>query len=82
MPILDNYYTTFGGIRDFADVHLPEDELAGADEVTFFTDKRVVDGYKALLKWLANRNNTVTGVKYKDVSEAMQCRHKALFNHV
>lgn len=56
IPIIDEW-NWFGGRREFAALY------GGGD---FFTDRRVVDAYKDLIRQLLTRVNTVTGIAYRD----------------
>lgn len=55
-PIIDEW-DWFGGRKEFAALN------GGGD---FYTDRRVIDAFKALIDQLVNRVNTITGVAYKD----------------
>lgn len=75
VPLIDNYYDYFGGLRDFASYYCSSgndtDSSCGGgvvDEVTFFTEPSVRRGFKDYIHWLVNRNNSITGVAYRDVS--------------
>lgn len=77
VPLIDNYYDYFGGLRDFASYYCSSgndtDSTCGGgvvDEVTFFTEPSVRRGFKDYIHWLVNRNNSITGVAYHDVSQS------------
>ena len=58
IPIIDQYHW-WGGIEEFA-------KLYGKSKAEFFTDPIVRNGWKMLLNSILNRNNTLTGVLYKN----------------
>ena len=56
LPIIDEW-DWFGGIHEFA-------ALSGGGD--FFTTRQVIDDYKALLRRILTRVNTVNGLAYRD----------------
>jgi mannan endo-1,4-beta-mannosidase len=58
IPILDNW-KWWGGVQALADFRNKSTD-------SFWTDKQLFDDFKDIVVYLANRTNTITGVKYKD----------------
>jgi hypothetical protein len=58
IPIVDNW-KWWGGIPALV-------QFRGKSFNEFWTDKQLFDDYKQIVDYLANRTNTITGVKYKD----------------
>lgn len=56
LPVIDEW-DWFGGRKEFA-------QLSGGGD--FYTTRKVIDDFEALVRTLLNRVNTVTGVAYKD----------------
>ena len=74
VPLLDNQSLWFGGVKDFAVLY--KDDIGGNDNITektFFTDGTVREGFKHFIRSLLLRNNTLTGVLYKDVRTPCWC---------
>jgi hypothetical protein len=64
IPIVDQHQT-FGGRAQYA-------EFRGKPADDFWTDPVLIDDFKATIRFLLNRRNTVSGVVYKD-DKAILC---------
>jgi endo-1,4-beta-mannosidase len=58
IPFVDNW-VWWGGIRELAG-------FRGKSQREFWTDPQVFEDYKAIVSFVVNRVNTVTGVRYRD----------------
>jgi len=58
LPFIDNW-EWWGGIRQFC-------AFFGVDFKEFYTDEKVKLGFKAYIRHILTRKNTITGVLYKD----------------
>lgn len=58
VPFIDNY-EFWGGIQSFS-------SLYGRQTADFYSNPVVINGFKRLISLILNRNNTLTGILYKD----------------
>lgn len=58
IPLIDKY-DYHGGIKQFSQIY-------GGDGTDFYTNRDVIDGFKDYIKYILYRENTITGVKYRD----------------
>jgi mannan endo-1,4-beta-mannosidase len=62
---LSNYYTPFGGQQQYVDWY-NEMNNANLGKSAFLTNATIKQWYKNMLDYVLNRENKLTGVKYKD----------------
>lgn len=58
IPLVDEY-EWWGGIKDYA-------AFEGKSKAQFWTDPKVIGDFKETIKYILNRTNTYTGIKYKN----------------
>jgi mannan endo-1,4-beta-mannosidase len=58
VPFVDNW-PWWGGIREYAG-------FRGKPKEAFWDDRQIIDDFKATIRFLVTRRNTVTGILYKD----------------
>lgn len=58
IPFVNNW-EWMGGRPNYAD-------FRGKDKDKFWTDKQLIKDFKKTIKYVLNRTNTITGIKYKD----------------
>ncbi|KAJ3095518.1 hypothetical protein HDU97_006873 [Phlyctochytrium planicorne] len=58
LPFID-HWQWWGGVQEFTTYY-------GKPKNSFYTDDEVIKGFEALVQYVVQRVNTVTGVKYKD----------------
>lgn len=58
IPLLNNW-PWMGGRPDYA-------AFRGKTEDEFWTDRQLIEDFKLTIKYVLNRTNTITGIKYKD----------------
>lgn len=64
IPLLNNW-KWMGGVPQYA-------EFRGKDSKDFWSDPQLIADFKKTIDFVLNRNNTVTGIKYKD-DQAILC---------
>ncbi|TPX34119.1 hypothetical protein SeMB42_g07370 [Synchytrium endobioticum] len=58
LPLIDNW-SYWGGVKEFA-------QLFNQPRDTFFTNSTLISAFTGLIRSLADRNNTVNGIRYGD----------------